>query len=93
MKKQHILGIVAGVLFIAAAVLIVRGLLVEPEPEVSQRELDIMKTPVLSPYDESKLPPRGNMTDEEYARHLMKLREEANPPQGDAGTARQARPD
>lgn len=90
MKKQHILGIVAGVLFLAAAVMIVRTLMGPAAPELTERQKQLLERPVVQMPAGTNLPPQGDMTNEEYARYLMKLREEANPPKGEAGSARQA---
>ncbi len=93
MKKQHILGIVAAVLFIAAGVLIIRAFTGSSEPKLTDRQKQLLERPVPNNSANPNLPPQGDMTNEEYARYLMKLREDANPPQGEAGASRQVVPD
>lgn len=80
-QKQKIVALVAVVLLLAGAFLIVRPLL--PARSDAGGVLDERARRGLSAAgairgDGSPLPPRGDMTDEEYARHLMQLREEAD---------------
>lgn len=80
-RKQKIIALVAVVLLLAGAILIVRPLL--PARSDAGEELDERARRGLGAagaldVDASRLPPRGDMTDEEYARHLMRLREEAD---------------
>lgn len=80
-QKQKIIGVVALLLLASSSLLIVRALL--PSQPGSGGQLDEHARRTLGAAgalstDPSQLPPRGDMTDEEYARHLMRLREQAD---------------
>jgi len=79
-QKQKVMLFVAVVALIAAGVLIVRGL--GSSGSGGAKELDEkarrgLSTATVSGFDSSALPPQGDMSDEEYARLLIKLREQA----------------
>lgn len=79
--RQKALGGLAVVLILAAGVLIVRAFL--PSGSSKSGELDEQTRRGLGAAsalqtDTSGLPDRGDMTDEEYARYLIRLRDEAD---------------
>lgn len=76
MKKQHVMGILAAMLLISACLLIYRGLF-PPPPPVSDEQQSLIERSGINIYGDRNLPPKGDMTDEQYLLYLARLREEA----------------
>ncbi|KAA0216805.1 MAG: hypothetical protein DYG94_05915 [Leptolyngbya sp. PLA3] len=93
-QKQKVIGALAVLLLLAGSLLIVRALLPPRSAgggELNERAQRGLGAAGALNADPSQLPPRGNMTDDEYARHLMHLREEADRRAGESiepGSAR-----
>lgn len=92
--KRKIIGVVAALLLLSSSLLILRAIF--PSSPGSGGNLDEHVRRTLGAAgafnaDPSQLPPRGDMTDEQYARHLMQLREQADREAGESiapGSAR-----
>ncbi|MCL4221676.1 MAG: hypothetical protein KJZ65_09950 [Phycisphaerales bacterium] len=93
-RKQKIIGVVAALLLLSSSLLIVRALFPSSpgtSGELNEHARRTLGAAASLDADPSQLPPRGDMTDEQYARHLIQLREEADRRAGESiepGSAR-----
>lgn len=79
--RQKVLGGVAAVLLVAGGVLVVRAVMPSgggDGPEMDERTRAGLRAAGSYGAPASGLPEQGSMSDEEYARELIRLREEAD---------------
>lgn len=87
LKRRLILGLVV-VSFLSSGALLARYFFAPPkaEPLTEEQRADMAAMRVEA-FDPRNLPPQGDLTDQEYALMLMKLREEADKADAEPGSA------
>ncbi len=90
LKRRLILGLIVAAFLSAGGLLVRYFFMPEPTPVLTEDEKQAMGAIPIESYNLRNLPPQGDMSDKDYMLLIMRLREEADKPIGEPGSALRA---
>jgi hypothetical protein len=90
LKRRLIIGLIALAFLSSGGLLLRYFFMPEPTPTLTEDEQKALGAIPIESYNLSNLPPQGDMSDKDYLLMLMRMREEADKPIGEPGSALRA---